>query len=300
MYRPINTRSNDEKIIENVAKAQLIEWIETNSIFACQQSAFRKMHSCEAALNDLTYEWKMNMEMGNVTVAVFLDLRRAFETVDRDRMLMKLGAYGVRNTEAKWFESYMQNMRQRTKYKDAMSNEININIGIPQGTALSVVLFNSYINDIVNVPKNGKIKLFADDTEIEATGKSIEEATSKLNEDLKLINEWLNINKLSLNYDKTKCMIISRNKIDENIQANVIIDGKKIERVNFVKYLGFLIDDKLNMQEQINITTKKIASKINFLKRTSRKLTYETRILIYNAIVLPHFIYCSSPELRKT
>lgn len=299
-HRPINTRSNDEKIIENVAKAQLVEWMETNSILASQQSAFRKMHSCETALNDLTYEWKMNMERGNVTVAVFLDLRRAFETVDRNRMLMKLEAYGVRNVEAKWFKNYMHNMRQRTKYKDAVSNEINVNIGIPQGTALSVILFNLYINDIVNVPRNGKIKLFADDTEIETTGKNAKEAMEKMNEDLRLINEWLNINKLSLNYDKTKCMIIYRNKIDENVEINVNIDGKMIERVNYIKYLGFLIDDKLNMHEQITRTTKKIASKINFLKRSSRKLTYETRILIYNAIVLPHFNYCSTLYIMCT
>lgn len=253
---------------------------------AAQQSAFRRMHSCETVLNNIIYEWKMKLEKGKVTVAVFLDLKRAFETVDRERMLKKLDKYGIRDVEAKWFREYMETMRQRIKYKDYVSNEMEVNIGIPQGTALSVILFNLYINDIVNVPKNGKITLFADDTEIETSAQTIDEAIDKMNEDLTLIYEWLNVNKLSLNYEKTKWMILGKESTNRNIKIN----GKIIERVNNIKYLGVILDDKLNMNEQILKTTKKLASKINFLKRTSRKLTYETRILIYNAIVLPHII----------
>lgn len=117
---------------------------------------------------------------GLKTVAVFLDLRRAFETVDREQMTEKLEKCGIKNSELRFFQNYLHNRRQATKFKECCSNENVIPIGLPQGTALSVVLFIIYINDIAKIPLHCKIVLFADDTIIYIHAEDINEAIIKL------------------------------------------------------------------------------------------------------------------------
>lgn len=157
-HRPINTMPNDEKIIECVVKDQLIDYIENNNLISPHQSAFRSNHSCETALNFLINEWKRSMDDGQIVVAVFLDLQRAFETVDRQIFLRKLENIGIRGVELRWFENYLNDRKQQTKFKDKQSNRINVEIGIPQGTALSVILFLIYIDSITKIPLDGQIK----------------------------------------------------------------------------------------------------------------------------------------------
>lgn len=117
-FRPINSMPVEEKIIEGVVKEQLLEYIEKNKILSENQSAYRKNYSCETALNYLIYECKEQMDKGDVTILVFLDLKRAFETVDRSRTMDKLKCYGINENELKWFDSYMNNRTQIVKYKD--------------------------------------------------------------------------------------------------------------------------------------------------------------------------------------
>lgn len=132
--------------------------------------------------------------------------KRAFETVDRKRMIMKLEEYGIINNELNWFANFLNNRKQKTKYKNQISNEIIVPIGLPQGTSLSVILFVLYINDIVRVPKYSKIVMFADDTALIIKSNNVNDAISKMNEDMIAVFNWLNINKLVLNINKTKWM----------------------------------------------------------------------------------------------
>lgn len=101
-FRPINTLPNDEKVIEKVVKNQLVDYIEKNDLISQNQSAFRKNHSCETTINYLINDWKKSIEGGEKIVAVLLDLKRAFETVDRDKMLLKLKSVGIEGVELKW------------------------------------------------------------------------------------------------------------------------------------------------------------------------------------------------------
>lgn len=164
---------NDEKIIEGIAKNQLMSYIEKNEILSKYQSAFRENHFCETTLIHALNDWDIAVENGNVVIVVFLDLKRAFETVDRSKLLIKLRKYGIMDKEYKWFESYLKNRKQKTKYKNFLSNEKDVEIGVPQGTQLSVILFILYINDIVFVPKYSTINMFADDTTITVKAKDI-------------------------------------------------------------------------------------------------------------------------------
>lgn len=128
--------------------------MEENDVIYKNQSAFRQNHSCETTINFVIHDWMLAKDKGLTTIAVFLDFKRAFETVDRMKMIMKLKHYGIKNNELKFFENYL----------DSISSETNVPIGLPQGTALSVVLFILYINDLAIIPIHSKIVLFADDT----------------------------------------------------------------------------------------------------------------------------------------
>lgn len=164
---------------------------------------------------------------------------------------------------------------QKTKYSSSCSQSIDVRLGLPQGTALSVVLFIMYINDIAKIPIHCKIILFADDTVIYIQANDINDAIMKLNEDLYRIYQWLNTNKLSLNVKKTKCMVI--NEPRNGVLNEVYINGQLIERVHSIKYLGIQIDNELKFSHQIDNVGKKAAMKVNLLKRISPRLTFDTK-----------------------
>lgn len=292
-HRGINMLPNDEKVCEIIIKNQLVEYIETNMLLSQYQSAFRSNHSCESTINYVINDWKTTLEDGLYVVAVFLDLKRAFETVDRAQMTLKLHEIGVRGVELKWFESYLDSRKQQTKFNGKMSKKIDVPIGLPQGTALSVILFILYIDNITKTTRYGSIVLFADDTVLIVKDKNIETAIRKTNEDLNNIVQWLNSKKLMLNAKKTQWMLISRTEPNRPTPL-VKIGNDVIEKVRNVKYLGIVIDDKLGFKTQAMNCIQKSASKTNLLYRISRKITFDTKKLIYDTLIRPQFQYCST------
>lgn len=292
-YRPINTLPTDEKIMEKYVKELLMRFVSENDILVEQQSGFRPMHSCETAVINLVDECRRNIDNGNKVIIVFLDLKRAFETVDRDKLLKKLYDYGIRGTEHDWFRSYLSNRKQKTYFGGELSDEIDIDIGLPQGSALGPLLFVLYINDIVNVKKFCDIFLFADDTALMIKAPTWEMAFRMINNDLKEIYNWLNENKLLLNVKKTKWMALDRVKMIDN-EGEIRIGAEIIERVECIKYLGVHIDDQLTFSEHIDVTARNAAQKTNILFRLSKKLTFNTKKQIYMSIIAPIFEYCST------
>lgn len=148
--------------------------------------------------------------------------------------------------------------------------------------------------------KHGKVMLFADDTVLITKCTNMKDGIQKTNEDLENIYKWMNVNKLKLNVEKTKYMLMSRTEMNDNNLNEIKIGDQYIERVKKMKYLGIQIDDKLNLNEQIDTMTKNIASKTNFLYRISKKLTLNTKKMIYNSIILPHFDFCSTLYMGHT
>lgn len=225
-FRPINSMQTDEKIMEYVVKEQLIKYLEENSLLALHQSAFRCQHSCETTLNYVINELKECIDKDLEAIVIFLDLARAFETIDRNRLIKKMQNYGINDVELKWFMSYLQHRKQYTKYKNCQSETLEIPIGLPQGTQLSVFLFLMYINDIRQIAEEGKIILFADDTVLIVTDKNIENAKQKTNEYLKKIYEYTNENKLKLNAEKSKWMMIGNKIVKDKQNISIQIGGK--------------------------------------------------------------------------
>lgn len=287
-FRPINTLKICEKIIEKIVKQQLEEYLEKNTILSKYQSGFRKTFSCETAVNYVINRWK-KLEKNKKIMAIFLDFKRAFETIDRELLLQKLFFYGIQNKELNWFKSYLTNRKQITKVNNFKSATVNNGYGVPQGSILGALLFIIYINDMPNIIKNCEIVLYADDTLIFSESESDEQCHRNLTQDIENVNNWLKMNKLKLNENKTKIM-----EINMDNSSVFKINNTVIEKVEKIKYLGFIIDKKINLKEHIDYICKKIGKKIGFFKRIRNRVSILTAINIYNTIIKPHFEFGST------
>lgn len=294
-YRPVNMLSSVSKIMEQVVSTQIKQYIETNKLLTVYQSGFRKSHSCETAIQGLVQEWKETMDEGLMIIVVFLDLKRAFETIDKEVLLQKLKEYyGVKGNVIKWIRSYLTERGQKVKYGTATSNERKVKYGIPQGSVLGPLLFILFINDISRIFNCAKFHLFADDTIIYLSGKNCRSTIEILNQELEKLMNWLNGNKLKINVAKTKAMMLGKKKFREELKTlkdGISIGGSEIEMVEEMKYLGLIVDCQLNFKSHVNYMCKKISSKLGVLGRCSGFISKRTRLTIFNTIVLPHFTF---------
>lgn len=292
-FRPINMLHTLEKILETVVKTQLLEYLNINKLLIPEQSGYREGHSCETALNLVLAKWKEFFEDRNSTLAVFLDLKRAFETISRPLLLKTLRNFGIGGAAFKWFKNYLNLRTQRTIFNDAISETRENNLGVPQGSVLGPILFIMYINDMKLVLRHCDINLFADDTVIFVAAKNPVDAVLHLNEDLDALSKWLKFKQLKLNINKTKYMIISSRY--QNIHdAQIAIDGEQIDRVHSIKYLGVTIDENLKFNIHIDNTIKKIAKKYGIMCRLKNDLNFQSKIQLYKSIISPHLDFCSS------
>jgi hypothetical protein len=299
-HRPINILPLLEKILEIVLSTQITKYIEDKKILCEMQSGFRKSHSCESALQAVLSNWRKQADDGMVTVAVFLDFKRAFETIDRSKLIEKLGKYGFGEGSLQLLNSFLSGRKQYVRVNNKKSDQIDVNIGVPQGSVLGPLLFILYINDLPLHLKNVLINIFADDTLLSASAKTYREAAALLNIALFVVSIWLKANKVKLNVSKTKCLVIAKSTTQLNTLKEeaknfpIQIEGETIECVDSIKYLGVIIDNLLKFDDHIDYIIKKVATKISYLGRLSRLLSKNTKTLIYNCMVAPHFEYCAS------
>lgn len=295
-FRPINVLPVYEKVLELVVKKQIEDYLESNGILTDNQSGFRRHHSCETALQFVVDEWKMRIDERKMVGVIFLDLKRAFEIIDRNRLLVKLYNYGIRGGVLKWLRSYLSDRSQIVKFNNEVSKLIINKYGVPQGSVLGPLLFIIYINNIMKIcPEECTIKMFADDTLIYVVGESSDILERKLNIAFKIVEKWMNKNRLKMNIDKTKFMIIKGVRREQKGRiALKSLDGVELERVEIIIYLGVIIDDKLSFRNHCEYMIKKIGKKTSYLNRIGNYISVYARCTIYKTIIAPHFEYCAT------
>lgn len=208
-YRPISILPVLSKVFERAINTRLENFFSKFNIISNVQFGFQKGKSTEAALLSIKHDIIQNFESRMYTLGLFVDLRKAFDSVCHDVLLSKLQTYGVRGVVLKLIESYLTDRCQYVSVCGVTSDQIKMKRGVPQGSILGPLLFLIYVNDFCSIPYTPKVIMYADDTNIFFTARSLFELENMVNMYLNQLSEWLTLNKLQLNSDKTKYIIFA-------------------------------------------------------------------------------------------
>ena len=258
-----------------------------------KQFGFLPKHSTEQPVLDLKEHILENCSKKLISCILFLDLKKAFDSVSHKILLKKLHHYGVRGVALDLFTSYLSNRLQRTRIEDKVSALDLIEWGVPQGSVLGPLLFLIFINDIPLASDLGTW-LFADDTVLVESAESITLLQSKMNEQVEKVQVWLLANKLSVHYvDKSKYMIVNSNnnvRVEDDCfelkMANHILD-----RTKTYKYLGMIVDEKFSWADHIREVCSKLSQVAGVIFKVRNLLSRETIMLIYHSLAVQKLRY---------
>ena len=288
-YRPISVLPIFSKVFEKCIYNRLLSFINECNILTSNQYGFREGHSTSHALINFIRNVTNAIDNEEAMLGIFLDLSKAFDTLDHDILIYKLELYGIRGVVLDLFKSYLQNRYQFVNVNGFKSQKKLLRCGVPQGSILGPLLFLIYINDLCNTSKNLKYILFADDTSIFMSHKDAYILQKTFNDELHCISDWLYMNKLTVNTKKTNFMIFTNKKIDVN-HINVRLGEADITQVPSIKFLGVTIDNKLTWKTHLDIVCNKISKNIGILYRI-KFLPTNVLKMIYNAIIAPILDY---------
>ncbi|CAG4957224.1 unnamed protein product [Colias eurytheme] len=291
------------KIIERIVCNQLTKFIEKENILPLVQSGFRKGHGTATALAQVTDDIISNSDEGNGSLLVLLDFTRAFDCIDVEMMVAKLKYYGVSTNACKWFQSYLMYRKQYVIIQNGDNSERSVDRtlsrGCPQGSILSPLLFSIYTADLAKQIKNGKIHLYADDTQIyyPINTKDPKCLELQVNNDLEVINVWAKRNALLLNLSKTKLMILGTKTQCQKIKKHDLKIGLgniQIARVDSARNLGVLMDEELRYEDHINLLVRNAFYKLKVFYQFREHLTEKARVTLTESLVLSAFNYCDT------
>ena len=291
-YRPVSLLSTPGKLLEKLVHKRIVQFWDEHNFLSKNQGGFRKGHSTVSTIADLTDALFQQVNLGNTTLAVFVDLRKAFDTVNTNILLAKLERGGIRNGVLKWCKNYLSDRKQCTITNGCKSKELSVTCGVPQGSVLGPLFFLVYVNDVENALDNCGIKLYADDTVLFQHGVNSIDAEAKLQLSLDKFKNWCDINALTINIAKTKVMsFASRSKVKKSKKVKIRVSGDTLKLVPPYKYLGLSLDSTLNFGQHIASIVKTISFKMTLLAKMKKILNDNVALQIYKSMLLPYFDY---------
>ena len=298
-YRPVSNLSFLSKVIESAVIKQYVDHLSKNKLDDEKQSAYKQFHSTETLLTKIHNDIMANLSRGEVTMLVLLDLSAAFDTIDHDILLQRLqNRYGVRGSALKWFKSYISDRSQSVIINDKTSSRLPLKFGVPQGSKLGPILFNSYIAPVSEVAQRNEIsdQKYADDEQLILSFKPTflgqENAVGKMEKCVNEIRDFLHDNKLCNNGDKTELLLIGAPKQLQKLHVSSIkVDDVEINSIDHVRNLGIFFDKGMTMEKQINKMCQNTYFNIRNLSKLRKNLDKETVKTAVNSLVTPHLDY---------
>ena len=305
-YRPISLLPITSKILEKIIHKRVYMFLMKYKILSPKQYGFRTQHSTVNAVQELV--------RGDNTflIGAFLDLSKAFDTIDHTKLIYKLHHYGIRGVALDWFRSYLSHRQQFVSYNDEYSIKREILFGVPQGSVLGPLLFIIYSNDCTNSLKSCNCVLFADTT-IYQSHHDIDILRKLVEEELSNLINWFKANTLSLNVSKTNVIIFSKTDpinykdLALNVDGIIIkpvqstkflginidnkLNGIIIKPVQSTKFLGINIDNKLNWRDHTHFVKNKLSSGLYLLNSAKHLLTSEHLKSLYYTLLHPYLTY---------
>ena len=295
-YRPISLLPTISKIFERVMFTQLYSYLNANNLLSEQQYGFRSQHSTELAcvkLVDYITTEMDNIKKIKTPTAIYLDLSKAFDTLNFNILLSKLQYYGINGISLSLIRNYLTNRFQYVQFENSESDLLEIKTGIPQGSILGPLFFSIMINDLVNSSNKFKFLMYADDTTIYFNLEDfpIENREVLINNELEKVNKWLKLNKLAVNVDKTKSMLFHKRRPVTPIQFSM--NNRIIDVVQHFNYLGIMLDADMSWKIHVAMVRNKLSRINGILHRL--KYIYPQNILItlYKSLFVPHINYGS-------
>ena len=325
-YRLVAIINHFSKIQERIMYDRLFAFLDRQNLFFIRQFGFRPKHSTSHAILNLINKVTTSLASGSMVLAVLLDIRKAFDLIDRDILFVKLENYGVRGSNLSWFKSYFSNRFQRIYVNGKFSTNLcALLIGVLQGSVLGVLLFIIFINDIYMCCPSIISNLFADDNIGLIIGKSIDEIIDTARTELPLLIEWYSSNRLLIHPGKTRGILFTSPRsvvnlpyINNNIQFPVFINMNnydedlpdKIVPLNMVpniqeiscKFLGIELDEKLNFKAHFKKLYIKISRAIYSIKQMRHLLDRRHLKLLYDSYIRSNIEYaCANfPHVIKS
>ena len=290
-YRPISVLPVFSKVFEKIIQNRLLSFLQKQASFLKTQYGFRHSHSTYMAIMNMVESVREAWEKNEYCLGIFVDFKKAFDTVDFSILFSKLENLGIRGLPLALIKSYFRNRRQFVVYRGSESSLWDILVGVPQGSILGPLFFLIYINDLSRISNLFQCILFADDTNLFISNKTRISLYKEANNELEKFSLWVAHNRLTLNLGKTEFIEFSKS-VSLGSDQSLRINGRCISKVEESKFLGIYLDSKLSWRSHITKVITKISQTIGILGRARSFMGDEQLALLYNTMVLPHLQYC--------
>jgi hypothetical protein len=302
-FRPISNLSFLSKVLEKIVAQQLADYMTEHNLHEKMQSAYKKAHSTETALLKIQNDILLELDERKGVILVLLDLSAAFDTIDHSILLQRLEhTLGISGNVLKWFSSYLQGRTSAISIGDKMSDPSKCKYGVPQGSVLGPILFTIYTMPLAHIISSHNLKyhFYADDTQLYITfnpkeQSSFDLSSATMEECIREIKTWMNINMLKLNEDKTEVLFIASPHFQKCISNTYLtVNQTPVSRTNSARNIGVIFDDQMLLKEHISSVCKISLFHLRNIGLIRRYLTQDACVTLVHSLISSRIDYCNS------